>query len=191
MPLADLLRDRVRTASGVEVQPPTVRAFFRALRVFGDEVSSIREAATRLPGGVSLQVAAATFMITPQDGRLAYVLDGLVSPESKEPISEALAVARFIEPLVPQLVKLFSPSGDGDEPDHDVDPGVSRVVAVAKWQGVDPLAVMDWPLGLFLDVIDLSSDTKKAGPPEDVLSRIIPTTIGGKPIIGGPTRAEA
>ncbi len=186
MPLADLLGDKVRTGTGTEVSVPTVRAFFRACRVFGVEIGAVRRAASRVPGGLGVAAGVSPFLLTPDDGRLAYVLDGIAVGSPVDLRAAALAVATFVAPLAPQIEELLAPAGEAVE--LEVDPGVRLVLSVAERIGVDPLRVMDWPLGLFLDAW-LSFREKKEEGHIGVMDAVLPETPQ-VPVVDGPTRAQ-
>lgn len=149
MPLRDLLGKRVRTASGTEVGAPTVRAFFRALEVFGGEIAAVRLASKQLGGKLTADQAAAPFLVGLEDGRLRYVLEGLFSGDDLT--GAGYAVAAQVAPMAWRIDQIL---GDPDAEvleDDDVDGGVLYILGIAERLHIDPMAVMDWPLGLFLD----------------------------------------
>lgn len=191
--LSDLLGERIRTKSGVVVSPPTVRSFFRALKVFGAEISSVRAAAhdPLLPCGLDAEVAVSAFLGDPDDGRLAYVLEGIATgPDPLNVVEAAMAIAAFVAPLAEQLDTLI---GSGAEPSHEdgesaIDPGVGRVFLIAKHcGGIDPMTVMNWPLGTFIDAneIYLPDAMKTSGRAAAALTDLIPTVVA-HPVVGGP-----
>lgn len=157
MPVSDLLGKRLRTASGAEVAAPTVRSFFRALEVFGAEIGIVREACRKVPGGIAPDIALAPFLVTPQDGRLAYVTDG--------PPLDLAGAARswvpFILPLAGRIDALLGEPGGAGGDDSDVDSATLLILGCAERFHIDPMAVMDWPLGLFLDVVQAFSRPPK------------------------------
>lgn len=155
MPLSDLTGRRERTASGVEVSAPTVRSFYRALEVFGAEIALVRQAARSIEGPISADVAIAPFLITPDDGRLAYVLEGLAQPFVSGGVEQiARCAASFLVPIAAQIDALLGdPEATGDDSDEDVSPGVLLVFGVAERWRCTPMEVMDAPLGVFLDAV--------------------------------------
>ena len=158
MPVSDLLGKRARTASGAEVAAPTVRSFFRALEVFGAEIGIVREASRKVPGGLSPDIAIAPFLTAPSDGRLAYVLDG--PPFDME--GAARSWVPFILPLAGRIDALLGEPGEAGGDDSDVDSATLLILGCAERFHIDPMAVMDWPLGLFLDVVQAFSRPPKA-----------------------------
>lgn len=194
MPLTDLLGKRARTASGVEVATPTVRSFFRALEVFGAEIGIVRSAAREAPNGLSLDIALSPFIIDLKDGRLEYVLEGLAPFGEQGPGPIAVAAATMVAPLAPRIDALLGVPGSesSDEDTEDVESGVLLVLGCAERFHIDPMAVMDWPLGLFLDSIKAFS---RPAPAQD--DKEAPEMVGSMfpaqefpEVIGGPTRSE-
>jgi len=178
MPLADLLGKRERTASGAEVSAPTVRTFFRALEVFGTEIGIVREASRSVADGLPLDIALAPFLVNPEDGRLAYVLEGLWKPEDGAALVEvAKAAARFVEPVAGRVDGMLGVPGGEVEETEDVEAGVLLVFGCAERFKIDPLAVMDWPLGMFLDAIQAFSRPPREVSPatDEMIGSIFPT----------------
>jgi len=198
VPVADLLGKRERTDSGVEVQAPTVRSFFRALEVFGTEIAIVRQAAAALPEGIAPEIAVAPFLVSPEDGRLAYVLEGLVADSDYLDAAIVPTIVRFVKPLAARINALLGPADAESMPqDDDVDPGVLLVLGCAERYKIDPMIVMHWPLGLFLDVIHANSR-----PPKDanvtgrevtgeMFDSMMPKSTDVPPVIDGATYPEA
>lgn len=181
MPLSDLLGKKTRTVSGVDVGAPTVRQFFRALEVFGTEIGIIREAARQIPGGLLLEVAVAPFLVSPDDGRLKYVLDR----PGWENADAVHAVALFVAPLAARIDGLLGVPGEGGEDTEDIESGVLLVLGCAERFHIDPMVVMDWPLGLFLDVVNaFSRPPSRRSSGIDLVGSIPPTHIPGLPFGG-------
>jgi hypothetical protein len=169
MPVSDLLGKRVRTVSGVEVSAPTVRAFFRALEVYGGEIAAVRAAARQIEGRLSVDLAIAPFLMDPNDGRLAYVLEGLVKPAFYTE-GVAMVMGAMVQPLAGRIDEMLGPPEAEPGEEGDVEAGVLYVLGVAERLKIDPMAVMDWPLGLFLDATQAFSGpsgeaSPQAGPP--------------------------
>jgi hypothetical protein len=127
--------------------------------VFGAEIGIVREACRKVPGGIAPDIALSPFLVSPLDGRLAYVLDGVTF--------DLAGAARAIAPVVARLAGridalLGYPGAEADQ-DGDVDPAVLLVLGCAERFKIDPMAVMDWPLGLFLDVVQAFSRSPMAG----------------------------
>lgn len=159
MPLFDLVGTGVSLRSGALLKLPTVRAFFRALQVFGPEIAAVRQAIKRSPdGGLRAEVAVSPFMATRTDGRVAYVLEGLIAPEAfKTEAGTQEALLGLVALLAPNLDAVSELLGDPEDADGlepgDVDPGVQRVLALADRLKIDPMAIAAWPLGVFLDAL--------------------------------------
>ncbi len=180
MPVADLLGKRVRTVSGVEVAAPTVRAFFRALEVFGGEIGAVRAAARQIEGKLSVELAIAPFLMDPNDGRLAYVLEGLVTPAFYTE-QVALVVGSLMQPLARRIDDMLGPPEVEPGEEGDVEAGVLYVLGVSERLKINPMEIMDWPLGLFLDATQAFS--RPSGEP-------MPQTHTGPPP-GIPTLEQA
>lgn len=177
MPLADLLGKRVRTGAGVYVAAPTVRTLFRALEVFGAEIGVVREAARKMPGGIPVDLALAPFLISPEDGRLRYVLDGLWAPGFDAPMVDiAKAAAQLVAPLAGRLDGLLGVPGEEGEPGDDVDSAVLLILGCAERFHIDPMAVMDWPMGLFLDAVRaFSRPDRQESNAQEFVGSVLPT----------------
>jgi hypothetical protein len=181
VPISDLLGKRARTASGVEVATPTVRSFFRALEVFHGEIAAVRSAARNLEGKLSVDLALSPFLATPEDGRLEYVLGGLADRPGIDIVGVAHAVAAMVIPLAGKIDGLLGdPDADVVLEDDDVGSDVLLILGCAERLKIDPMAVMDWPLGLFLDATTAFSRPPKSGggdgPAPDLSAMGIPTT---------------
>lgn len=202
MPLADLLGIRARTASGAEVKAPTVRAFLRALAALGEEIHTFREAIAEAPEGrlrPEVVVDGLLAMIAERpDKPLEFVLEGLVPLDRLHGESAArevvMVVLSLIGPSLAAMERLLKPIESDDElipdEDDDVDPSSRRVLAVARAHHLDPMAVLEWPLGLYLDALaelerQAGGDSSKA---KAAFDSIMPEH-DVRPVIGGPTRA--
>jgi hypothetical protein len=181
VPISDLLGKRARTASGVEVATPTVRSFFRALEVFQGEIAGVRSASRKIPGTLSLDLAIAPFIATPEDGRLQYVLGDLVDRPGIDVVGAARSIAPMVLPLARLIDGMLSdPDADVLLEDDDVDAAVLMILGCSERLKIDPMLVMDWPLGLFLDATTAFSRPPKSGggdgPAPDLSAMGIPTT---------------
>ena len=175
MPIADLIGGRGAV--------PTVRAFFRALAVFGPEVRIARELCREVPDGLDMTLVIAPFLATPGDKRLEFVLEGCTLPPE-------VGIAAIVESLT-RLDHILGAPGEPDEgPTDDVGPEVSLILACAERAHTDPMSVMDWPIGLFIDSISRSLGGRSApsGQAAEVFEEIIPG-IQAEGVVGGPTPA--
>jgi len=160
MPLFDFIGTGVSLRSGAEIKLPTVRAFFRALQVYGPEIAAVREAIRRSPdGGLRAEVAIAPFVATRTDARLVYVLEGLVAPGSlKTEAATQETLLGFVAVLAPNLAAINDLLG-GDEDAEAPEPGaiapaVQRIFDLAERLKIDPMVIVGWPLGVFLDALE-------------------------------------
>ena len=183
MPMADLLWTKPRKVGGVLVVPPTVRSFFRALEVFGAEIGAVREARSKIEGEIGLDVALAPFLVPTARERLLYVLEDVIpgwTEPSEDDLKEAARatvailggnLARIDALLGEPSVEIVAEPGAGDD--------VMYVLGCADRYHLDPRVVMDWPVGLFLDVVDAFSappvtpEERSAG--EEFIGSILPT----------------
>jgi hypothetical protein len=149
--MEDLLGKVVRTASGVEVSTPTVRNFYRCLEVYRGEIHRIRTFIAEHGNKVEPELLITFFLATPEDKRLEYVLGSRTDMEER-----ARAWIPFIVPLASAINGRLRPLDEvvvfAPEDDDEVDDAVAMVLRAADCYHIDPMAVMDWPLGLFLDV---------------------------------------
>jgi hypothetical protein len=185
--ITDLLGERVKVRDGW-VTTPTVRAFFRALKVFGAEIALVRRAARLTDGALTADAAASLFLASIGDGRLELVVDG-IAPANAE------GVAAVIEFLRPSLAKLDGqllgdPEAELSEPDV-IDSGTLLIFAAAERAKCQPHAVMDWPLGVFVDYVIANSRSGDAERPTsgraaEVLRGFVPAEVAA-PIVDGPT----
>jgi len=197
VPISDLLGIRARTASGVEVATPTVRSLLRALTTFQEEIGNVVAAIAQSPdGAISPEAAAAYFVASRTDGRLKFVLDGLVDPvvlERDSTTREAiLALIAISGANLRGVAALLKPHGEptiASEAD-DTDPLVRRLLLIGvRAGGIDPVKVLDWPMGLFLDALRefLRSDGDElADKRAEMLASLAPAPER-VPIVGGPT----
>ncbi len=146
---------------------PTTRAFFRALKVFSAEIGALRLAARQVDGPLSEDLAIVPFLIGSDDNRLEYVLEDYTAATDRSEMVRS--VAAYVAPLASRIDALLSPpegaEWDGGEAStDDVDPGVLLIFGCAERFHIDPQAVLDWPLGMFLDCIAAFSrpDREKA-----------------------------
>ena len=167
---------------------PTVRTFFRALENFGGEIAAVRSASRKIEGRLTVDQAASPFVASVEDGRLAYVLEGLVDHDL---VGAAYAVAEMIKPIASRIDDLLGdPDVEVREDESDVDTGTLLVLGCAERLHIDPMVIMDWPLGFFLDVtvaFSRPAKNKTSGPSMDAF---IPTPDMSKPIVGGASRAN-
>jgi hypothetical protein len=194
VPFSDLLGKRARTASGVEVSAPTVRSFFRALEVFGGEVGAVRAAARKIDGRLSIDQAAAVFLLDEDTKRLAYVLEGL-APEAyylhAARVHEvARVVAEMVAPLASRIDRFLGDPDAAieDEDDIDVDGAILYVLGTAERLHIDPMVILDWPLGVFLDVTWAFSRPAKKDDPLRAIRKYAEDRPQ-VPIVGGATPA--
>ena len=168
MAMSDLLWTKPRVVGGVLVAPPTVRSFFRALEVFGAEIGAVREARSRLEEPLSRDAMLTPFLVTVDDGRLDYVLEDMLQPwpggglrpegELRKAVDAALLVlgpnlARLDELLGEPSAEISEEASGGDD--------VLYVLGCADRYHLDPRVVLDWPIGLFLDVIEAGAQAAK------------------------------
>ena len=174
--------------SGVEIKLPTVRAFFRALQVYGREIYMVREAIRKSPSGtLRSEIAVALFLARPAD--LIYVLEGLAPKEALLTDDAAQTVALgFVALLAPHLSEIDTMLGRGDASEADVDAASQRILRLAKCFQIDPMTIPDWPLGVFIDAWNefTRDDKTDTGPGLDAMVAPRPAVS----IIGGPERAE-
>lgn len=183
MPISDLLGRRARTGSGVEVSAPTVRTFFRALEVYGVEIGLVREASRSVPGGIGVDVAVSLFVATPEDGRLEYVI-------GTSDTAAARLFAEMVVPLAARIDALLSPPDAEIVEDDVIDGPTALILGFAERFKIDPMAVLDWPLGLFLDARLALTRPPKRDAQMDAIKSMVADTPERTPIIGGPERAS-
>jgi len=180
VPTADLLGKKIKTVSGAEVSAPTVRSFFRALEVFGAEIGIVRSAISQVPGGISPDIAVAPFLVSPEDGRLSYVIEGLCLPGA-DYVEVVNALATSLLPLLGRIDAMLGESEPQEQSyeQEDVDAAVLLVFGCAERFHISPSEVMGWPLGMFLDCIQAFSR-----PPSRTQQGDVETLLGG---MGFPT----
>jgi len=161
VPMSDLLWTKPRKVGGVLMAPPTVRSFFRALEVFGAEIGAVREVRTKIEGEISVDVALAPFLVPTASDRLRYVLEDVLAEWTEPTEADLHAAARAtVDVLGSNLGRINALLG---EPSVEIiaEPGagddVMYVLGCADRYHLDPRVVMDWPVGLFLDVVDAFS----------------------------------
>ena len=190
MAMSDLLWTKPRLVGGVLLAPPTVRSFFRALEVFGEEIGAVREARSRIDEPLSAEAMLAPFLAHLEDGRLDYVLEGILQEWTGGGFRPEDELARSVRAVVialgknlPRLDELLGePSIEISEETADGD-DVLYILGCADRYHLDPRVVLDWPIGLFLDVIDAGTrstegkrEQEASGRPiEQLLGSMIPT----------------
>jgi hypothetical protein len=167
--MADLLWTKPREVGGVRLAPPTVRSFFRALEVFGAEIGAVREARSKIAGEISPDVALAPFLVTTAHERLRYVLEDVLADWTEPTEADLQAAARAtVAILGGNLARIDALLGGATveiEPSQGAGDDVLYVLGCADRFHLDPRVVMDWPVGLFLDVVEAFSSPP--GSPED------------------------
>jgi hypothetical protein len=191
VPIFDFVGTSVSIRPGGEIRLPTVRAFFRALQVFGPEIETVRAAIRQSPDkGLRAEIAVAPFIAGLEDKRLIYVFEGLADAKRFRTEEDArnivLGYVALLAPHFDALDELLTPSAE-DEPRgaDEVDPGAQRIFALAERIGIDPMTIVDWPLGVFLDA--LKHFSSKAGHATEVQEQRGPLPPGiGLDIAGFP-----
>lgn len=181
--MADLLWTKPRMVGGVLVAPPTVRSLFRAFEVFGAEIGAVREARSKIGDSLSVDVAVSPFLVPDARDRLLYVLEdslcgaGDVSDDALHATTRS--VVGVLGPNLPRIeallgdptLEIVAEPGAGDD--------VLYILGCADKYHIDPRTVMDWPLGLFLDVVDAFSAPPQrpqdAAASEAFIGSILPT----------------
>lgn len=171
MSLRDLIGERrlvVVAGRRFIVRPPTVRTFYLALECFGSEIAIVRSAARKAEGGLSVAVAVAPFLTDPGHTRLARVLktcvefpiglegdfERVLADDDATAMELALTVADMIDVkgldamLTPPDAQRVEP-GESDGPSDES----ALVFGCAERFHIDPMAVMEWPAGVFADVV--------------------------------------
>jgi hypothetical protein len=156
--MADLLWTKPREVGGVLLAPPTVRSFFRALEVFGAEIGAVREARSKVEGALSLDVALSPFLVPAAQERLRYVLEDVITTWTEPSEADLHAAARgAVEILGSNLARIEALLGEPAAeiiPQEGAGDDVLYILGCADKYHIDPRTVMDWPVGLFLDVVD-------------------------------------
>jgi len=202
--MSDLLWTKPRVVGGVLLRPPTVRSFFRALEKFGPEIGAIRQARAQLTTPLSFDVGLSPFIAAVGESRVDYVLEDVLPPwqgEGYRPSSDLPAAIRALaEVLGKDLLRLDELLGDpGVDITEETAAGddVLYVLGCAERFKIDPRAVLDWPLGLFLDVIQVgvrsaeareALESKPYIPTETFLGSMMIPTIQADPV-GDPDTA--
>jgi hypothetical protein len=177
----------------VEVSAPTVRSFFRALEVFGGEIGAVRVAALKIDGHLTVDRAVVPFLTDDDTQRLSYVLERLVPHDTYAMHASRLhevarVVAQMVAPLASRIDRfLGDPEADHDE-DEDVDGAMLYVLGTAERLHIDPMVILDWPLGVFLDVTWAFSRPAKRDDPLRAIRRYAEDRPQ-VPIVGGATPA--
>jgi hypothetical protein len=78
------------------------------------------------------------------------VLDGLVAPAFYTDSVVSIVGTRLV-PLAARIDEMLGPPDAEPGEEGDVEAGVLYVLGIAERLKIDPMVVMDWPLGLFLD----------------------------------------
>ena len=170
MPMFDLLWTKYREVGGVYIKPPTVRCFFRLLEAFPEELGALREARSRLEDGndFTLDQMLAMFLGSPNADRLDWVLEDVMIPHPgpgfrpKADVKAALVAVcvAFADTIKRADALLGEPEGTLDE-ESIAGRDTFHLLMVADRVHVDPLRVLDYPLGFFIDIIDLVIDAAK------------------------------
>ncbi len=189
MAIFDFVGTGVLLRSGVEIKLPTVRAFFRAMQVYGKEIHMVRESIRRSPtGSIRAEIVASLFVARPGD--LVYVLEGLVPKESlltdEAAQNVVLGYIALLQPHFPALDGMIGPGTD--ETPQDVDAASQRILRLAKSFPIDPMLIPNWPLGVFIDAWNEFS-RKPDDAPVPTYQAILPTRPDVQ-VVGGPTRGE-
>jgi len=163
MAMSDLLWTKPRVVGGALLKsPPTVRSFFRALEVFGAEIGALREARARLEEPISSDAALSLFLSSIGDGRLDYVLEDMLQEwtgvgfRPEEELTKSLsAVVTVLGKNLSRVDKLLGdPTVEITEETIDGDDILYILMCSDRFK-CDPRDVLDWPLGLLLDVIEV------------------------------------
>jgi hypothetical protein len=133
--------------------------------VFGAEIGAVREARSQVDGVMGVDVALAPFLVPSAAERLRYVLEDVLADWTEPTEADLHAAARAtVEVLGANLARIDALLG-GPTTEIVAEPGagddVMYVLGCADRYHLDPRVVLDWPVGLFLDVVDAFS-----GPPE-------------------------